>query len=295
MFASRVPILVLAFCFLHNTENVHNRIIQHLTTHSTAIIFYFSLSRRVYGTHSDEVTKLIQGASARMSWKGGSLFVEGLRRGIAVHHSGLPRRYRTAVESLFRLGFLRVVFSTETLALGINMPCKSAVFIGDSMRLTPLMYRQTSGRAGRRGFDTFGHVVFWEVPFPRMSRLICANLPVLAGEFPITPTLLLRSFYLLNGVRNNHEGERAEMVQRLKQQLGGKMVTQLKQQMATADERMKMEERRLEETVLRLYLNPLFGVTSGTAAAADDNSSSSVSDGLCRMGVMYAFRWVKAY
>jgi superfamily II RNA helicase len=55
--------------------------------------------------------------------------------------------------SLFRIGFCRVVVSTEELALGVNMPAKAAVFCGDSTALNALNYRQCAGRAGRRGFD----------------------------------------------------------------------------------------------------------------------------------------------
>ena len=74
--------------------------------------------------------------------------IEALRRGIAVHHSGCNRLYRHTVEMLFRRGFIRVVFATGTLALGINMPCVTTVFCGDSVFLTALEYRQASGRAG---------------------------------------------------------------------------------------------------------------------------------------------------
>ena len=74
--------------------------------------------------------------------------IEALHRGIAVHHSGCNRLYRHTVEMLFRRGFIRVVFATGTLALGINMPCVTTVFCGDSVFLTALEYRQASGRAG---------------------------------------------------------------------------------------------------------------------------------------------------
>ncbi|KAK0620209.1 hypothetical protein B0T14DRAFT_225802 [Immersiella caudata] len=65
---------------------------------------------------------------------------------------------------LFRKGYLTVVVATGTLAMGgINMPCKIVVFTGDSIYLTALNYRQASGRAGRRGFDVLGNIVFHEV------------------------------------------------------------------------------------------------------------------------------------
>lgn len=59
--------------------------------------------------------------------------IEALGRGIGVHHAGMNRKYRQVVEILFRKRFLRVVIATGTLALGINMPCKTVVFAGDSV------------------------------------------------------------------------------------------------------------------------------------------------------------------
>jgi superfamily II RNA helicase len=66
---------------------------------------------------------------------------------------------------LFRKGYIRVVIATGTLALGINMPCATVVFSGDSVFLTALNFRQASGRAGRRGFDLLGNVV--GIPFAK--------------------------------------------------------------------------------------------------------------------------------
>ncbi|KAJ6601172.1 hypothetical protein DFH09DRAFT_1257794 [Mycena vulgaris] len=125
--------------------------------------------------------------------------LEALRRGVGVHHAGMHKKYRSLIESLFRQGFIRVMIATGTLALGINAPAKTAVFCGDSPYLTALMYRQCSGRAGRRGFDLLGNVVFYGLPMDRVKRLVLSKLPALGGNFPLTSTLSLRLMNLLNG------------------------------------------------------------------------------------------------
>ena len=99
---------------------------------------------------------------------------------------------------LFRKGYLRVVIATGTLALGINMPCATVVFSGDSVFLTALNYRQAAGRAGRRGFDLLGNVVFQGVSYDKVCRLLSSRLPDLNGHFPVTTTLVLRLFTLLH-------------------------------------------------------------------------------------------------
>ncbi|KAF1943992.1 P-loop containing nucleoside triphosphate hydrolase protein [Clathrospora elynae] len=129
--------------------------------------------------------------------------IDGLMRGIGVHHAGLNRKYRYCVEMLFRKGYLRVVIATGTLALGINMPCKTVVFSGDSVFLTALNFRQAAGRAGRRGFDMLGNVVFHGVSLSKIHKLISSRLPDLNGHFPITTTLVLRLFTLLNSSENS--------------------------------------------------------------------------------------------
>jgi len=128
--------------------------------------------------------------------------IDGLMRGIGVHHAGLNRKYRYCVEMLFRKGYLRVVIATGTLALGINMPCKTVVFSGDSVFLSALNFRQAAGRAGRRGFDMLGNVVFHGVSLSKIHKLISSRLPDLNGHFPITTTLVLRLFTLLHSSEN---------------------------------------------------------------------------------------------
>lgn len=66
--------------------------------------------------------------------------------------------------------FMQVVIATGTLAMGVHMPCRTVVMAGDSSHLDALNYRQMSGRSGRRGLDTLGHVVFYGLPFHRCFR-----------------------------------------------------------------------------------------------------------------------------
>ncbi|HEX6249512.1 MAG TPA: DEAD/DEAH box helicase [Nocardioidaceae bacterium] len=97
-------------------------------------------------------------------------FLEGLTRGVAAHHAGMLPTFKECVEDLFAEGLCRVVFATETLALGINMPARSVVieklskWNGETHAdITPGEYTQLTGRAGRRGIDVEGHgVVLWQ-------------------------------------------------------------------------------------------------------------------------------------
>lgn len=113
------------------------------------------------------------------------------------------------VEILFRKGFLRVVVATGTLALGINMPCKSVVFFGDSVFLTALNYNQAAGRAGRRGFDSLGNVVFVGMNPERVFEIMSSRLPELHGQFPLSTTLVLRLLGLLHSTDNSEYAVRA--------------------------------------------------------------------------------------
>ena len=96
-------------------------------------------------------------------------WVDSLERGIASHHAGLLPAFKECVEELFQRGFIKAVFATETLALGINMPARTVVlekltkWNGEShVSVTPGEYTQLTGRAGRRGIDIEGNaVILW--------------------------------------------------------------------------------------------------------------------------------------
>lgn len=91
---------------------------------------------------------------------------DNLERGIAAHHAGLLPAFKEVVEELFQRKLVKVVFATETLALGINMPARTVVleklekFNGEArVAITSGEYTQITGRAGRRGIDVEGHAV----------------------------------------------------------------------------------------------------------------------------------------
>jgi hypothetical protein len=128
--------------------------------------------------------------------------ISAFNRGIGVHHSGMNKYYRQAVEMFFRRGFLTVLIATGTLSLGINMPTRTVVFAGDSVFLNALNYRQASGRAGRRGFDLLGNVAFHNMPTERILRLMSSRLPAILGHFPIPTLFALRLFILLHGTED---------------------------------------------------------------------------------------------
>jgi len=96
-------------------------------------------------------------------------WLAGLERGVAAHHAGMLPAFKEVVEELFLRKLVKVVFATETLALGINMPARTVVlerldkYNGEGrVQLTPGEYTQLTGRAGRRGIDTEGHsVIQW--------------------------------------------------------------------------------------------------------------------------------------
>mmetsp|Transcript_4786 Transcript_4786/g.11350 ORF Transcript_4786/g.11350 Transcript_4786/m.11350 type:complete len:1865 (-) Transcript_4786:396-5990(-) len=129
----------------------------------------------------------------KTKWPRTHLLIRALQRGIGVHHDELERAYKDLVETLFRTGHLKVVVATSTLALGVNMPARTSVFCGDSPNLNPLRYRQMAGRAGRRGYDDIGNVVFIGVPPKKVFRLMSSSLLSLHGHFPMTPTVALRA------------------------------------------------------------------------------------------------------
>jgi len=120
-------------------------------------------------------------------------WIAGLEQGVGAHHAGLVPAFKETVEELFESGLLKVVFATETLALGINMPARSVVienlskFNGESHELLrPGDYTQLTGRAGRRGIDTEGFGVVLHssfVPFRQVTEIASVGAHELRSSF----------------------------------------------------------------------------------------------------------------
>ena len=129
--------------------------------------------------------------------------VQLLRKGVAIHHSGLMPILREIVEILFAKGYIKMLFATESVAIGLNLPVKTCIFTdiykhdGTCMRvLQAHEYTQAAGRAGRLGLDTVGHVIHLNNLFRDTSVLAYKTMmngkpQTLTSKFKISYNLLL--------------------------------------------------------------------------------------------------------
>ncbi len=138
-----------------------------LTTEDERIRIRRIIDARLGGIESDDLDVL-----------GYAKFVAQLDAGVAAHHAGMVPPMKEVVEECFINGLVKVVFATETLAVGINMPARSVViekltkFTGEQhQQLTPGEYTQLTGRAGRRGIDEIGHAVVLWSPWVRFDEV----------------------------------------------------------------------------------------------------------------------------
>ncbi len=127
--------------------------------------------------------------------------IEYLLQGVASHHAGLLPAWKNLVEKLFQKGLIKVVFATETLAAGINMPARSTVISSTSKRtdsghrmLTASEFLQMSGRAGRRGMDEVGYVTIVGTMFQspeEVAELVLSGANPLESKFSPSYSMVL--------------------------------------------------------------------------------------------------------
>lgn len=132
-----------------------------------------------------------------------------LEKGIAFHHSGLVPILREIVEIMFGKGLIKVLFATETFAVGINMPTKTVVFTdvekfdnSGKRLLTTDEYLQMAGRAGRRGKDDVGHVFYLPT---RDAATLGEIKKMMTGVLnPVTSRMDFHYDFLLKAIQNGH-------------------------------------------------------------------------------------------
>jgi superfamily II RNA helicase len=121
---------------------------------------------------------------------------ELIQKGIAYHHSGLIPIIKEIIEILFRDGLIKILFATETFAVGVNMPTRTVVFTELSKPnnqtkrfLNTAEYKQMSGRAGRRGKDKFGTIIllpFYDYPeLSDLKNVMLSSMPAINSKFEI--------------------------------------------------------------------------------------------------------------
>lgn len=129
--------------------------------------------------------------------------LDSLKRGVGVHHAGILPIVKEVTEVLFQRGLVRILFCTETFAVGVNAPARTVVFSairkwdGTSNRaLEPGEYVQMAGRAGRRGRDTVGTVLLYPAPadFPseiELKQLLTGAHKRMKSQFRLTYNMIL--------------------------------------------------------------------------------------------------------
>jgi len=128
-----------------------------------------------------------------------------LSKGVCIHHSGLVPVIKEIIEILFEKKYIKLMMVTETFAVGINMPTRTVVFTelekfdGKEKRvLLPSEYIQMAGRSGRRGKDTVGHVIYFQITNKPMiilsefAEMVSGKHASIKSKFEIDPNFILK-------------------------------------------------------------------------------------------------------
>lgn len=198
------------------------QIIQNLADNDMLPAIYFTFSRKKCDEQmekcsglglntrkeQEEIKAFIEEFIAENPHLYGNKHIEYLIQGVASHHAGLLPAWKNLVEKLFQKGLIKVVFATETLAAGINMPARSAVISSTSKRtdsghrmLTANEFLQMSGRAGRRGMDEVGYVTVVGTPFQtpeEVAELVLSDSNPLESKFSPSYSMVLNLLQRFN-------------------------------------------------------------------------------------------------
>lgn len=193
-------------------------------------------------------------------------FVVGLlEKGIAIHHSGVLPILREMVEILYGKGYVKVLFATETFAVGINMPTKTVIFTSLSKYsdegkrlLYSHEYTQMAGRAGRRGLDTKGYVIHCnnmfqdEILLNDYKAILSGKPQILDSKFKISYSLILNIIAvnkvgLDEFIKNSMMGEKVENIIKEYENISNDLKDKVNKK--------RLENGNINDTAINNYLN----------------------------------------
>jgi len=194
------------------------------------------------------------------------LIKRNLLKGIGIHHSGLLPLLKEIVEILFGKGLIKLLFATETFAVGVNMPAKTVIFTElekyDNYHGRRLLFTdeflQMSGRAGRRGLDVKGNVLYMPiknmVPKSEISGLVLGKSPSIISKFLLDARLIVKSIEsseqdTFNIISNSLLNMETQEIIRLNKQ----EIIQLKKQLESRCLSLTSEQKKTIHDYLELY------------------------------------------
>lgn len=198
-----------------NQKNYVKEIVRNLHEQDMLPAIYFTFSRKkcdeqmehcsylelVTPAEQAQIRQFVEEYIAENPYLYNNKHLEYIYQGVASHHAGLLPSWKNLVEKLFQKGLIKVVFATETLAAGINMPARSTVISSISKRtdsghriLTASEFLQMSGRAGRRGMDEVGYVTvvgsYFQTP-EEVAELVLSDANPLESRFSPSYSMVL--------------------------------------------------------------------------------------------------------
>lgn len=191
--------LLPSICFVFNRKNV-----ERFADMIEICLFEDSINISKVSSECRSIISKLPNGKEYMELSEYSTIVKLLEKGIGIHHAGLLPVFREMIEIMFERGYVKLLFATETFAVGINLPTKSVIFTslekydGRQMRLLHSHeYTQMAGRAGRRGLDKIGHVFHLNCVFNlptqnEYKNMIDGGAQKLESKFKIHAGLILR-------------------------------------------------------------------------------------------------------
>jgi hypothetical protein len=248
--------LLPSICFIFDKLLINN-IVEHIckkVEKNSLCLFSDPIPNRLQIEHSIENLKKIDSLP--------NFAIKALRAGIGMHYASLDPVYQEEVERLLKANCLPLVYATSTLALGVNMPVKSVIMGKESTYMNQVTFNQCSGRAGRRGLEIFGHVIFFDIRLPRIYRYLNAKIPSIKGSHGITPSFILRLLVAQNELNNQ------------------------KKRPSVDKQKMNLKIFEFNDLIVNHLISPLLSMM-------ENNSNSSVSDKmkyLFRFNIEFLYR-----